>query len=326
MFPVVIANGPSTPKSSFQPVKRFLIILCEDIPVIVYLAVFSLIAVAFAWGYSLLIPYNNGIQGDATTLATSPFLNSLYFSLVTISSLGYGDLHPVGYAKVLACSEVLIGLGFMGLIVARITSRRISYHVARLFSAEAHRRLDHFAATFEDSRDRLRTISERFSSLYQTTPGREPNDNSSQIEASIDALRTCLSRFHSNSSQLVVYFTDETDESNFFKIVPPEAIIRVGISANEALYNLGQLIISLPPHAKNTVFPLTSRQRVSEILDFQKRVSDQLINKSGDISLISCFNQVTSLCDSVIFDYFYTPIIAADQPDQQITSPDTPEG
>jgi len=43
------------------------------------------------------------------------FGNAFYFSLVTFTSLGYGDLHPVGWVKVVSSGEALLGLTLMAL-------------------------------------------------------------------------------------------------------------------------------------------------------------------------------------------------------------------
>lgn len=50
------------------------------------------------------------------------FLHSLYFSIVTFATLGYGDMQPVlGMAKALAASEALLGQLLMALLVFVLT-------------------------------------------------------------------------------------------------------------------------------------------------------------------------------------------------------------
>jgi Ion channel len=49
-------------------------------------------------------------------------LTALYFSVVTESTLGYGDFRPIGASRVFVCLQVLLGLMFAGLVVAKITS------------------------------------------------------------------------------------------------------------------------------------------------------------------------------------------------------------
>jgi len=42
------------------------------------------------------------------------FLDYLYFSIVTYTSLGFGDIYPVGYMRLLAGIEALMGLLMIG--------------------------------------------------------------------------------------------------------------------------------------------------------------------------------------------------------------------
>ena len=48
--------------------------------------------------------------------------DAIYFSIVTEATLGYGDIRPVGFSRLLACLQVLLGLTFAGIVVAKITS------------------------------------------------------------------------------------------------------------------------------------------------------------------------------------------------------------
>ena len=54
------------------------------------------------------------------------FFDCLYFSTVTISSLGYGDLKPVGASRAVAGAEVLVGLVVVGLAIAKLAAQGTS--------------------------------------------------------------------------------------------------------------------------------------------------------------------------------------------------------
>ena len=50
------------------------------------------------------------------------FLDALYFSVVTFTTLGYGDYHAIGYMRYIAAAEAFIGAALTALftvIVAR---------------------------------------------------------------------------------------------------------------------------------------------------------------------------------------------------------------
>jgi len=47
-----------------------------------------------------------------------------YFSVVTFTSLGYGDIHPVGVmGKMAACAEIISGLVMFGILLSFIANR-----------------------------------------------------------------------------------------------------------------------------------------------------------------------------------------------------------
>lgn len=48
------------------------------------------------------------------------FINSLYFSFITATSLGYGDISPMGVSKFVASFEVILGLIIYGLLISKL--------------------------------------------------------------------------------------------------------------------------------------------------------------------------------------------------------------
>ena len=57
-----------------------------------------------------------GIVDDSGNSVTDTF-TCIYFSIVTFTTLGYGDLHPVGTARAIAAAEALLGYLCMGLLI-----------------------------------------------------------------------------------------------------------------------------------------------------------------------------------------------------------------
>ncbi|EEB73457.1 potassium channel family protein [Thermococcus sp. AM4] len=60
---------------------------------------------------------------ESTGKPVTDILNQLYYSLVTFTTLGYGDMHPTGWLKALSALEALTGAVFMALIVAVIARK-----------------------------------------------------------------------------------------------------------------------------------------------------------------------------------------------------------
>ncbi len=51
------------------------------------------------------------------------FFNSLYFSIVTFTTLGYGDIQPIESLKLICAVEAILGALFMGLFVGTLVNK-----------------------------------------------------------------------------------------------------------------------------------------------------------------------------------------------------------
>jgi hypothetical protein len=104
-----------------------------------------------------LSPSGNGITPTTDSSKVISFADSLYFSVVTISSLGYGDYRPVGYGRVVAAAEVIVGLVLIALIVSKLASDRTSTYVRLLYTSDSERRLKEFKLDVQARLESLRT-------------------------------------------------------------------------------------------------------------------------------------------------------------------------
>jgi hypothetical protein len=69
-------------------------------------------------------------------------LSSLYFSFVTATSLGYGDVVPVGIARIVAVAESVAALLIFGAVVAKFVSHRQDELVLEIHRLTFDERLD----------------------------------------------------------------------------------------------------------------------------------------------------------------------------------------
>jgi hypothetical protein len=74
-------------------------------------------------GIYFALTYVTG-QGIKVQQGKPTFLDCVYFSVVTISTLGYGDIIPIGASRVFACIETIFGLTFVGYAISQIVSAR----------------------------------------------------------------------------------------------------------------------------------------------------------------------------------------------------------
>lgn len=93
------------------------------------IVIFILVTTMYATAYWLLTEYTaHGLR----TTTDKQQIDYIYFSVVTISTLGYGDIIPVGYSRFLVCSEVLFGLIFVGYSLSQVLSARQEYLIEYL--------------------------------------------------------------------------------------------------------------------------------------------------------------------------------------------------
>jgi Ion channel len=153
------------------------------------------------------------VQGPVSSPAGAPisFGNCVYFSVVTFTSLGYGDIVPRGLSKVVASSEVVLGLAFLGVFIARLSSAKQNYHLAQLYARDAQERLDDFATDLKIHREyceeALKTIKK----------GESPARSLNKIQ--VDIYQTAL--------RIRAYVSFEVSNDDFFSEMPIGAPARL---------------------------------------------------------------------------------------------------
>jgi hypothetical protein len=300
--------------------QKLVVFLVEDVGFYVYLIAFVVIVFGLGALYTFLTPFGHGIGQNSVPFPNVTLAQGVYFSVVTVSSLGYGDLHPMGASKAFVCIEVLFGLTVMGIMIAKVTSRRVSYHVQRLFSSDAQKRLEELTLGFDTCQNELLEMMKELGRIYQATPAGMAGENRLEV---LSRLRRVLSTLNSRSSALAGYLSYELQQSAYFSIAPVEAVVRVGDAVDRALLVLGQLIISQSPQARTDTLDRQNRQHISEAIESQKSVCRIVHQHASDRSMTQVFERIQETCDKVPESYFAVPEHA--QPDQAIEDSDEPK-
>ena len=88
------------------------------------IAVYLLIAVIWALTYGVMEGLAPGSFKFTAEQSGSSWTRTMYFSLVTLTTLGYGDITPVApLAKVWSALEAVIGTLYMAVLIARLVSQ-----------------------------------------------------------------------------------------------------------------------------------------------------------------------------------------------------------
>jgi len=106
-------------------------------------------------GYWVGNKFSSGIELTYTPNSGPKLPDCLYFSIVTISSLGYGDIRPVGFGRIIAALEVLCGLVILGMWISHLTSRKTELYLERIHNQAIDER-------FKEFRVNIRRLTKEF--------------------------------------------------------------------------------------------------------------------------------------------------------------------
>jgi len=215
----------------------------------------------------------------------------------------------------------------MGILVAKLTSRRLSHHVQRLFNSDAQKRLDEFAVQFETLEKDIRATMEALGKVYQVTPSTDGPEKRDESKA-LSRFRQSTEDLHAKSGRLADYLDHEVKQGGYFSIAPVDGVRRVVESVSRGLFLLGQLIISLSPEAKTKTLDLENRVRISEAVKNNYKICDIIDKSATDINVKLYSDQVRHTCASVLDAYFGMPRQTPPpvQPDQTIEGINEPQG
>jgi len=133
--------------------------------VIFFYALTMVIIFSLAYYFIGLIDPANGLSTGQADLLTA-----FYFSIVTFSSLGYGDIVPVGYGRIIAMLEVILGLLFIGTLVSKLVSMRQELLLSRLYHLEY---ISHFRSIRGEFNSQRRVIENTSLKLFYDPDDKE---------------------------------------------------------------------------------------------------------------------------------------------------------
>ncbi len=134
--------------------------------------------------------------------------DSLYFSLVTFTSLGYGDIAPVGASRWVACVEVILGLSLFGLAVSKASAARQSYYLGRLYVHYATERFSSYERSLRDLKE-----------AYRHAALELPIQRQQVMDLNV--------RLHGILHSVEAFISFEASQGDFFGEVSPSPILKI---------------------------------------------------------------------------------------------------
>jgi hypothetical protein len=140
-------------------------------------AIWLCIVILFGTAYFLLSSSTGNSlisRGDPLVSNTEGFFDSIYFSFITATTLGYGDISPSGISKLFATLEAIIGLIMFGIIVSKVVSVKQDVVLEEIYDISFKENLNRLRSALYLFREDLNKIIFKIENKYITA--REIND------------------------------------------------------------------------------------------------------------------------------------------------------
>lgn len=110
----------------------------------------ALLVLGFSSLYFWIAPACYGLKPPA-----GGFSDAVFFSFVTFSSLGYGDIVPQGFGRIVAVTEVLSGVALTAMFIGKVASERQASLLLLLHTSDTQRRIAEFSRALESARTQI---------------------------------------------------------------------------------------------------------------------------------------------------------------------------
>lgn len=302
--------------------RRVVLYLIDDVTIPTYLIVFVIVVMVAGFLYHCLTPFGHGMGRDSSPLSATSFSNGLYLSVVTVSSLGYSDMHPMGVSRAIACFEVLMGMTLSGLIIAKLASRRISFHVSRIYGSYTGETLDKMSKNFEDIAGRIERWGSEYSTKYEGIVG----ENKVKIKAEmIRGIEGIAGAMESHIGSLHEYVIHEVNQSDYFQNAPQIPITRLGNSTSTMYFMIVQVLIGLSPQSKIEILRANVQRKIINANQAMLQVS-RVVNEHRGVSarpeVQRAFERVARMCSSISISLGELP--EQEAPDQIVRETNDP--
>lgn len=220
---------------------------------------------------------SGGVQQNTGDL--QGFLNCVYFSFVTATSLGYGDIFPIGITRVFAVTETILTLLLFGVVISKLVSIKQDVILSELYNVN-------YRETYDRINRRLHNFNSNARALERdikagSTPPEELLDelDTSLMLLDADMLRVKKMLSHGRGYEFLMTLEDSSIElllNNIF--VSLERLQGVLLVLDERGIDFRSA--QLKPHIRSI---LDSGGNIC-LMCIPKRVSEGVIEKNKRVS------------------------------------------
>lgn len=241
----------------FEQVRNYRITMWfEQLTFLRILLAWIVIVVSFGGVYYLFSGQQGYLYSVHSSAEVESLFDSVYFSFVTATTTGFGDIIPVGSFKAIAIAEVIFGLLLLAVVTSKLVSLKQDVILSELYEfsfSEKINRLRSSLLLFRQSLDRM--ISKIEDGVLRSRDTNDITVNLSLLENTLSETARLLGKRKQHQ------FVKKLDAVN------TELIFNSILSSFEKWY---ELMILLDQHA----LPWRTEQQVSQLYHCLNIVND----------------------------------------------------
>jgi len=112
------------------------------------LVIWLVIIIIFGLVYHYFDDNKSYLFGPVNKIQTNSLMDSIYFSFITATSTGFGDIIPYGSFKMLSIFEVVFGLLLLALVTSKLVSIKQDIILGEIYDISLNERINRLRSSF----------------------------------------------------------------------------------------------------------------------------------------------------------------------------------
>jgi potassium channel LctB len=105
----------------------------------------------------------NGLYGSNSTKFTGSLLSSIYFSFVTATSTGFGDIVPVGISRAISIVEIICSMVIFAIVISKLVSFKQEAILDEIYEISLDEKVNRLRSALYLSRSDISRMNEKIS-------------------------------------------------------------------------------------------------------------------------------------------------------------------
>lgn len=209
--------------------------------------------------------YNKGTK-------VNDVVDSIYFSFITATSTGFGDIVPIGIFKIVAIFEIVFGLLLLAFVTSKLVSLKQDVILSEIYDISFHERINELRSSLLVFRQNLNRIITRI-------------DDKNMKKKELKELYSYISPLEIAINEISLLLTKKERNAEFTKNIDPLNAELIFTSIIQSVEKISDLICSLNDNVPDWKKEVSLKQLenciiLTDVL-FEKAIASRILPKTN---------------------------------------------